>query len=122
MKAYLLVLPVAFLVAYSQLSVKWRVAQDWGGAAPQTAKRLVQYLGDPYIISAYLAALFASFAWLFVITKLPLVTAFPIYIGVTFAFVMFGGWLILGEELSLAKVFAAALILTGIIIGIGSSN
>jgi|GEM_PF-2292634 uncharacterized RDD family membrane protein YckC len=53
--------------------------------------RLLKYLADSVIVYAYLAALLASFVWLYIITKLPLVNAFLVYIGVTFILVIIGG-------------------------------
>lgn len=120
MRAYLLILPVAVLVAYSQVIVKWRTNALDQPVAQSLSAQLFKFLSDPVILSAYGAALIASFAWLYIVTKLPLATAFPAYIGVTFAMVLIGGWLFLGEPLSTAKVVAALLILSGIIIGVSS--
>ena len=78
----------------------------------------MRFLGDPVILSAYGAALFASFAWLYVVTKLPLTVAFPVYIGTTFVMVLLGGWWLLGENLSATKILAVGLILAGIVAGL----
>ncbi|WP_423198167.1 MULTISPECIES: DMT family transporter [unclassified Cupriavidus] len=118
MTSYLLILPVAVLVAYSQLMVKWRAASISMPAS--LSGKIAIMLSDPLILSAYLAALGASVAWLFVVTKLPLTIAFPVYIGVTFVMVIAGGHLLLGESLALPKVLAAGLILAGIVIGTSS--
>ena len=82
--------------------------------------RIIKFLSDPAIISAYGAALIGSFAWLYVVTKLPLTIAFPVYIGVTFAMVLLGGWFFLGETLSSTKIIAILLIFGGIILGVSS--
>jgi multidrug transporter EmrE-like cation transporter len=120
MKNYLLILPMAFLVAYSQLIVKWRsnsVEQIVGGSFFQ---RLAQFLVDPIILSAYVTALFASFAWLYIVTKLPLTVAFPVYIGITFVMVSIGGWYFLSETLNATKIIALVLILCGIALGVSA--
>jgi multidrug transporter EmrE-like cation transporter len=52
------------------------------------------------------------------VTRLPLTIAFPIYIGVTFALVLFGGWFFLEEVLTVSKIVAVLLIMSGIIIGV----
>jgi multidrug transporter EmrE-like cation transporter len=80
--------------------------------------RLLKYLSDPIIVSAYAAALLASFVWLYVITKLPLVVAFPIYIGVTFVMVVIGGWFFLSESVTAMRLVSIFLILSGIVIGV----
>ncbi len=118
MKTYLLILPIALLVAYSQLIVKWRTNAVGQEVAQDLSKQLFKLLGDPVILSAYAAALFASFAWLYVVTKLPLTVAFPIYIGVTFAMVLLGGWFFLSEALTPVKLVAVLLIFGGIVLGV----
>lgn len=120
MSTYLLILPVALLVAYSQIMVKWRAATL---PVPATLTgKLATMFADPLILSAYGAALAASVAWLFVVTKLPLTIAFPVYIGVTFVMVVIGGHMLLGEPLPLAKITAVALILAGIALGMSSNT
>lgn len=120
MRILLYVLPIALLVAYSQIAIKWRML---GYAADDIQNghlvvRLLKYLSDPVIVSSYVAALMASFVWLYVVTKLPLVVAFPVYIGVTFVFVILGGWFFLAESINAMRVASVLLILTGIVIGV----
>ena len=120
MKVLLFVFPIALLVAYSQIAIKWRMLNMESIDIEQInlLARLLKYLADPVIVSAYLAALLASFVWLYIITKLPLVVAFPVYIGVTFILVIIGGRIFLSEGISLIKVVSIFLILTGITIGV----
>ena len=118
MKTYLLILPIAILVTYSQLIVKWRSNVMGHIAASSYTEQLFNYLTDPVILSGYVAALLASFAWLYVVTKLPITVAFPVYIGVTFVMVVLGGWAFLSEILSATKLIAVALIMSGIVLGI----
>lgn len=120
MKAYFLILPIAILVTYSQLIVKWRSNATDRMVAIGVMEKLSQFLSDPVILSAYVAGLIASFAWLYVVTKLPLTVAFPVYIGATFVMVLFGGWFFLEEALTVTKLFAVLLILSGIILGVGA--
>lgn len=115
---YLLIIPIAFLVTFSQLIVKWRSNTSESVLGLTFSQHLVRFLTDPVILSAYAAALIASFAWLFVVTRLPLTVAFPVYIGITFAMVLTGGWYFLDEAMSAAKLFAILLILCGVVLGI----
>jgi multidrug transporter EmrE-like cation transporter len=115
---YLLILPVALLVTYSQVIMKWRTGVTETVATWTLSERFFKFVTDPVIISAYAAALLASFAWLFVVTKLPLSTAFPLYIGITFVMVMFCGWLFLSETITITKVVAVLLILSGVLVGV----
>jgi len=119
-KTYLLILPITILVAYSQLIVKWRSNGTGQFTSSGFLQHLVKFLTDPVILSAYAAALIASFAWLYVVTKLPLTIAFPVYIGVTFAMVLFGGWFFLAETLTATKLIAALLILCGVALGVSA--
>jgi multidrug transporter EmrE-like cation transporter len=117
-KNYLLILPIAVLVTYSQIIVKWRSGATDQLATLSFSQGLVKFVTDPVILSAYAAALIASFAWLFVITKLPLTVSFPVYIGVTFAMVLLGGWFFLSETLTATKLIAVLLIFSGIVLGV----
>ena len=120
MKNFLLVLPIALLVTYSQLVMKWRAGPSMARPEEDFVDTVARFLGDPLILSAYAAALAASFAWLYVVTKLPLTVAFPVYIGVTFAMVLLGSWVFLAEALSVAKLLAVLLIFAGIVLGVGA--
>lgn len=120
MKILVSVFPIALLVAYSQIIVKWRTLQLGTLISDNVSLfgRMLNYLSDPLLLSAYITALLASFLWLFVVAKLPLVIAFPMYIGVTFVLVLLGGWFFLSESLSPIRLLAAALILSGIALGV----
>jgi len=120
MKYYLPILPVALLVCYSQLIVKWRAQAAPVVVSDGVIGRLLAFLKDPILMSAYAAALIASFVWLFVVARLPLAVAFPIYIGTTFLLVLLGSHFILGEALGWTKILAALLILGGILLGMSS--
>jgi multidrug transporter EmrE-like cation transporter len=118
MRLLLHVLPIAFLVAYSQLVVKWRA--QLGGVVSldqDFLHKLGAYFSDVYILSAYTAALLGSFLWLIVVSRIPLSIGFPVYVGVTFLLVMVGSWVFLGESISMTKMAAATLILVGIVLG-----
>jgi multidrug transporter EmrE-like cation transporter len=120
MKIVIFVLPIALLVAYSQIIVKWRTLGS-DGADMQNLHlfaRMLKYLSDPILLSGYVAALLASFVWLYVIEKLSLVVAFPVYIGVTFVLVIIGGWIFLAETINAMRLVSLLLILIGIIIGV----
>ena len=122
MKQYLSVLPIALLVSYSQLIVKWRTMATPASTpgSEGLVHRLLAFISDPVLLSGYVAALGASFLWLFVVAKLPLAVAFPVYIGTTFVMVLLGSHLILGESLTWTKIMASLLIIAGILLGMSS--
>jgi multidrug transporter EmrE-like cation transporter len=112
-------LPTIVLVVYGQLIIKWRVAA-LAGAAPAAAApldRLAVYLLDPYILSAYAAALGGSVTWMFVVESHAVSLAFPLYIGLTVALVVLGGICLFGEPITAQRILAIALILAGVAIG-----
>lgn len=113
--------PIAVLVAFSQIIVKWRMNDSLAQLLPADAsmiERLRLYLTDPYIFSAYAAGLAGSFLWLYVIARLPLAIAFPVYQGLTFVLVIVGSFMLLGEPLSWTRLLAVALIMAGIALGV----
>lgn len=79
--------------------------------------RLFAYLSDPYIISAYVAALASSMTWLFVIEKHPVTIAFPLYIGLIVIMVITAGIFIFNEQMTITRIIAVLLILAGVFIG-----
>lgn len=119
MDAIFRILPTVVLVAYSQVIVKWRIEQlnSTHSLPPEGLLRYVAYLMDPFVLSAYVAALLGSFAWLYAVSKLPLAQAFPIYQGLTFLCVIAASALFLDEPLNSPKVIGAVLILVGVAVG-----
>ena len=100
----------------SQLITKWRVVYllDTLQNAPGRLDRLFVYLKDPYILSAYLTSLTASFAWMFVVERHSISIAFPISIGITVLSVVSGGILLFGEEMNAMRTLAVLFIVIGV--------
>lgn len=119
MKLILAILPTMLLVVYGQLIIKWRVAalSSLANPADGALARLVSYLGDPYILSAYGAALASSMTWMFVVESYPVSLAFPLHIGLSVMAVVIGGIYLFGEPITLSRILAVLLILAGIAIG-----
>ena len=118
MKMLISILPTILLTIYGQLMVKWRVNKlmaDQEGALTLKA-RLVMYLSDPYILSAFACSFLAAIAWLYVAERYPVSIAFPSYVGVLFIFVLIGSSLFLGESISLMHLIGIALIMAGVFI------
>ena len=119
MKLILAILPTMLLVVYGQLIIKWRVValSNLANPADGALGRLVSYLGDPYILSAYVAALASSMTWMFVVESYPVSLAFPLHIGLTVMAVVIGGIYLFGEPITAPRILAVALVLAGIAIG-----
>ncbi|TMH75010.1 MAG: hypothetical protein E6H57_00080 [Betaproteobacteria bacterium] len=119
MRLILAILPTMLLVVYGQLIIKWRVGALAEVAQPASGPlgRLVVYVTDPYILSAYVAALASSFTWMFVVESHPVSLAFPLHIGLTVIAVVAGGIYLFGEPITAPRILAVALIVAGIAIG-----
>lgn len=118
MKIFLAVLPTLVFAAYGQLITKWRVGVLMADPTRSSVgmQRVIEYLTDPYIVSAYLFSLVSSIAWLYVVEKHPVSIAFPVYIGALFAVVTIGSSLWLKEVISLQQVLGLMLILVGVVV------
>jgi len=119
MKLILAILPTMLLVVYGQLVIKWRVTALSGPANPADGalSRLLSYLGDPYILSAYAAALASSITWMFVVESYAVSLAFPLHIGLTVLAVVVGGIYLFGEPVTAPRILAVCLIVAGIAVG-----
>jgi multidrug transporter EmrE-like cation transporter len=119
MRLILYLLPTITLVVFGQLLVKWRinVLYEAASSASGPLGRLALYLGDPYILSAYVAALASSVTWMFVVESYAVSLAFPLHIGLTVMSVVLGGIYLFGEPVTASRIVAVCLILAGVAIG-----
>lgn len=121
MNVLLSLIPTVVLTVYGQVVTKWRVthiAEQLTGAS--LMDRLLVYVLDPFIISAYVFTFGASLAWMIVVERFPLSLVYPLYIGMTIIIVTAIGVVVFREPFSASKLLAIALILTGIVIGVRS--
>ena len=119
MKMLLAISPTILFIVYGQLIIKWRVESllATGDVAAGRLSRLSAYLTDPYIISAYLAALAGSVAWMFVVERYAVSLAFPLYIGLTIVMVAIGGAALFDEPMTATRAVSILLILAGVAVG-----
>lgn len=115
----LAIAPAVILMVYGQLVTKWRVHSMAAAAdgSQSFLTRAMGYLLDPYVLTAYVTTFAASVAWMFVVERYPISTAFPIYIGLTVIMVTAGGALLLGETITGWQVLSIVLILAGVAVG-----
>lgn len=116
MKLLLAILPTILLTIYGQLMIKWRVATLFAQQeAPLSAKaRIMLYLSDPLILSAFVSAFLAALAWFTVAEKYPVSIAFPVYTGILFALVALGSSLLLKEPMTAQHFVGMLIILLGV--------
>jgi multidrug transporter EmrE-like cation transporter len=120
MKMLIAMMPTVFLVVFGQLVTKWRINQLSGTMLPVSGKwaRMAVYLFDPYVVTAYVASFLASIAWIFVVEKFDVSSAFPVYIGITIALVSTGGILMFHESYTLLKIISIFLIVCGVALSV----
>lgn len=111
-------LTVVFTV-YGQIINKWQV--NAAGAFPtNTVDKLwfiFRLLLNPWVISSFIGAFFASLAWIAAMAKLPLSYAYPVFISSTFVLVVLLSSIFFKESLTLPRIIGMGLIMAGIIIG-----
>lgn len=119
MRLLLAISPTVLLLVYGQLVMKWRIQSLFANGEESVGRvsRLMIYFADPFILSAYLAALAGSVAWMFVVERYAISIAFPLYIGLTVVMVAIGGMVLFGEPVTASRALSIALIVIGVAIG-----
>lgn len=102
---------------YGQLILKWRIEKF--GSLPVDLvgklKFLIFLLFDPAIFSGFVAAFFASIAWMAAMTKFDLSHAYP-FMSLNFVVVLvLSGW-ILNEPMTLQRALGVGLIVVGTVV------
>lgn len=115
---YLLILGCLVFTVYGQMVLKWRM--DQLGALPEggtwvVLRHLVGLIVDPVILSSFVAAFFASLAWMAAMTKFELSYAYP-FTSLNFVAVLVLSVWLLGESMTLSKALGIGLIVLGTVI------
>jgi multidrug transporter EmrE-like cation transporter len=116
--SYFYILCTILLTVYGQLVIKWQVLE--AGAIPEDGREkvwfLLHLLLNPWVVSAFLAALLASVAWMAAMTRLQLSHAYP-FMSLAFILVMFFSGLLFNEPITTPKIIGVALVMLGLAIG-----
>lgn len=114
---YAYIFATVLLTVYGQFVLKWRIGiyGDLPAGTFDKFRFLLSLLFDPWILSGFLAAFFASLAWMAAMTKFELSHAYP-FMSLNFAIVLvLSGWL-LNESLSSERILGVALIIVGTVV------
>lgn len=115
---YLYIGFTVLLTVYGQLVIKWQVSSL--GAIPSGGAEKIFFfcrlIVNPWVLSAYAAALLASVAWMGAVSKMPISEAYP-FMSTAFVLVMLLGSFFFGETLTLNKILGIALIMLGLAVG-----
>jgi multidrug transporter EmrE-like cation transporter len=103
---------------YGQLILKWRIS-GYGAFPPDLFDKflfLVRVLCDPFVISGFVAAFFASLCWMAAMTKFDLSYAYP-FMSIPFVIILILSSFFFQEAITLPKLLGLGFIVVGITIG-----
>jgi multidrug transporter EmrE-like cation transporter len=86
----------------------------WKMAVIKTAGYTYKLLINPYIISGIMAYGLSTALWLYILSKIPLSTAYA-FTSTAYAFSLFAGYYIFHETITPYKITGTVFILTGVI-------
>ncbi len=116
--SYFYIFLTIVLTVYGQIVIKWQVLK--AGALPEVLPDKVAFLYNlllnPWVISAYAAALLASIFWMAAMTKLQLSHAYP-FMSLAFVLVLIVSGLFFNEPVTPLKIAGIMLIVLGIVVG-----
>lgn len=106
------------LTVYGQVVIKWQVLN--AGAFPDPASEkivfLLRLLLNPWVLSAFAAALLASISWMAAMTRLELSRAYP-FMSLAFILVLVASSVFFQEPITPPKIIGIALVVVGLTIG-----
>ena len=116
--SYVYVLCTVLLTVYGQIAIKWQVLE--AGPFPADTGERLQFIGrlllNPWVISAFAAALLASVLWMVAMTRLELSHAYP-FMSLAFVFVMVCSAVFFSEPITPLKITGIALVVLGLVVG-----
>lgn len=116
--SYFYVALTILLTVYGQIIIKWQasLAGQLPSGGGEKLIFLLRLVFNPWVLSAFLAAFFASLFWMAAMTKLPLSHAYP-FMSFAFVLVMLFSAVIFNEPLTWPKGIGMLCIISGIVIG-----
>ena len=116
--SYFYIFLTIVLTVYGQIAIKWQVLK--AGALPEALPGKVSFLFNlllnPWVISAFAAALLASVFWMAAMTKLQLSHAYP-FMSLAFVLILMASGFFFHEPVTPLKIAGIVLIVLGIIVG-----
>jgi multidrug transporter EmrE-like cation transporter len=116
--SYVYIALTIVLTVYGQLIIKWQVMN--AGTFPDLPLQKIRFLAlmflNPWVVSALVAALLASVAWMAAMTRLQLSHAYP-FMSATFVLVLVLSGIIFQEPITMPKMLGLGFIVIGIVVG-----
>lgn len=114
---YVYILLTILFTVYGQLILKWRM--NLKGQLPESFSGKIAFMFqaylDPWILSGFLVAFFASVTWAMAMTKFPLSKAYP-FMSLSYVLVFALSVLFFNEVVNLYKIIGFTLIIIGVFI------
>lgn len=116
--SYAYIFLTVMLTVYGQIAIKWQVLKAGAlpEALPDKISFLLHLLLNPWIISAFAAALLASVFWMAAMTKLQLSYAYP-FMSLAFVLIMVASAVFFNEPITPLKIAGISLVILGLIVG-----
>jgi multidrug transporter EmrE-like cation transporter len=116
--SYFYVACTVLLTVYGQIAIKWQVlkAGPFPDDPAEKAWFLAKLLMNPWVLSAFAAALLASVCWMAAMTRLDLSHAYP-FMSLAFILVLVASGFFFGEAMTPLKVVGIGLVVLGLIVG-----
>jgi multidrug transporter EmrE-like cation transporter len=116
--SYFYILLTILLTVFGQLVIKWQVSKV--GALPDGSAEKVWFLLslvlNPWVLTAFFAALLASVTWMAAMTKLELSHGYPL-MSLSFVLVVLLSAVFFNEPITTLKVVGVALVVVGVAVG-----
>ena len=117
LRPYVAIAATVALTVYGQGIVKWRV--DDAANPPPDVRRQLEWALDlavqPWVLTAGIAVVLGSLAWLAALAQLDLSVAYPL-LSVSLVLVVFLGVVAFGEPLGAPKIAGALLVVAGLVV------
>lgn len=116
--SYAYIFMTVILTVYGQIAIKWQVLKAGAlpEALPDKMSFLLHLLLNPWIVSAFAAALLASIFWMAAMTKLQLSFAYP-FMSLAFVLIMIASAVFFNEPITPLKIAGISLVILGLIVG-----
>lgn len=116
--SYFYIFLTILLTVYGQIVIKWQVLRAGAlpEALPDKVAFLFQLLLNPWVISAFAAALLASVFWMAAMTKLQLSHAYP-FMSLAFVLIMVASGVFFNEPITPLKIVGISLVILGLVVG-----
>jgi drug/metabolite transporter (DMT)-like permease len=111
------ILGTIIFTVYSQLVMRWQVSAAGQLPADLAGKAgfVIALLLNPWVLSGIVATFFAGVSWMLAMTKFEISYAYP-FVSLNYILVLFAGFLLFHEAVSVAKLAGTALVILGIIV------